>query len=127
MLRAFMRSIPFNQWLGIEVVAAHEDGITISCRMRPEMRNGHGVLHGGGDCDACRRRSRSGVEAAHRTEDGDDDRLESQLLEASSGRDVVGAMYLVRVGRTLITGRVELTDDQGKTIAIAIASYMVID
>ncbi len=46
-MRAFMREIPFNAHLGIEVVAAHEDGMTISLEMRPEMRNGHGVLHGG--------------------------------------------------------------------------------
>lgn len=46
-MRAFMREIPFNHHLGIEVEAAHEDGMTISCQMRPEMRNGRGVLHGG--------------------------------------------------------------------------------
>jgi acyl-coenzyme A thioesterase PaaI-like protein len=34
--------------------------------------------------------------------------------------------YLVRVGKTLITGRVDLKDDDGNLIAIAIASYMIL-
>ena len=43
----FSDAIPFNDHLGIVIEEKHDDGLTISCRMRPEFRNGHGVLHGG--------------------------------------------------------------------------------
>lgn len=33
----------------------------------------------------------------------------------------------MRVGKTLITGRVDLTDAQEKLIAVALATYMVLD
>jgi uncharacterized protein (TIGR00369 family) len=126
-LRAFMRSIPFNQFLGIEVAAAHDDGITISCAMRPEFRNGHGVLHGG--VIATLADVAIGValkpRIAPRTATTID--LKVNYLKPVLDGTLWARCYLVRVGRTLITGRVELTNDQSKLAAIAIATYMVID
>ncbi len=125
--RAFMRSIPFNQWLGIEIAATHDDGITISCAMRPEMRNGHGVLHGG--VIATLADVAVGVALkpliAPRTATTID--LKVSYLKPVVGGTLWARCYLVRVGRTLVTGRVELTDDQSKMVAIAIATYMVLD
>ncbi len=126
-LRAFMRSIPFNQWLGIEVASAHDDGITISCPMRPEMRNGHGVLHGG--VIATLADVAVGValkpRIAPKTATTID--LKVNYLKPVLGGTLWARCYLVRTGKTLITGRVELTDDQGQIVAIAVAAYMVID
>ncbi len=126
-MRAFMREIPFNHHLGIEVVAAHDDGMTISCAMRPEMRNGHGVLHGG--VIATLADVAVGValkpRIAPRTATTID--LKVNYLKPLIEGTVWARCYLVRVGRSLITGRVDVTDDQGKMVAIAIATYMVLD
>ncbi len=125
-MRAFMREIPFNQHLGIEVVAAHDDGMTISCAMRPEMRNGHGVLHGG--VIATLADVAVGValkpRIAPKTATTID--LKVNYLKPVTAGTVWARCYLVRVGRNLITGRVDVTDDEGKMVAIAIASYMVL-
>ena len=37
----------FNQLVGIRLVRIHRDGVTIDCKLRPELMNAHGVLHGG--------------------------------------------------------------------------------
>src|ERR1700674_5342181 len=37
----------FNQYLGVRLVRSHADGITIECRLRKELLNFAGVLHGG--------------------------------------------------------------------------------
>ena len=125
-MQEFMRAIPFNAHLGIEVVAAHEDGMTICCAVRPEMRNGHGVLHGG--VIATLADVAVGValkpRIAPRTATTID--LKVNYMKPVVDGKLWARCYLVRVGKTLITGRVDLTDDQGKMVAIAIASYMVL-
>jgi uncharacterized protein (TIGR00369 family) len=124
--REFMRQIPFNQHLGITVEAAHEDGITIACSMRPEFRNGHGVLHGG--VIATLADVAVGValkpRIAPRTATTID--LKVNYLKPLVDGRLYARCYLVRVGKTLITGRVDLSDDAGNLMAIAIASYMII-
>jgi uncharacterized protein (TIGR00369 family) len=43
----FLKTIPFNELLGLRLLRFHTDGVTIGCTMRPELRNAMGVLHGG--------------------------------------------------------------------------------
>lgn len=38
---------PFSQWLGIEVLTVEPGRVKIRMTVRPEMRNGFGVCHGG--------------------------------------------------------------------------------
>lgn len=121
-----MDTIPFNDHLGIVVEATHPDGITISCEMRPEFRNGHGVLHGG--VIATLADVAVGValrpRIAPKTATTID--LKVNYLKPLLEGKLWARSYLVRVGRTLITGRVDLTDDAGNLVAIAIASYMIL-
>ena len=125
-MRVFMRDIPFNQHLGITVEEAHEDGMTISCVMRPEFRNGHGVLHGG--VIATLADVSVGVALkpwiAPRIATTID--LKVNYLKPVQSGNLWARCYLVRVGRTLITGRVDLYDDHKNTIAIAIVTYMIL-
>lgn len=127
LMNEFMREIPFNKHLGIEVVEAHADGMSIRCEVRPEMRNGHGVLHGG--VIATMADVAVGValkpRIAPRTATTID--LKVNYLRPVTEGGLRARCYLVRVGRSLITGRVDLTDDQGRMVAIAIATYMVLD
>lgn len=38
---------PFSQWLGIEILEVREGYCQLKMRIRPEMLNGFGTLHGG--------------------------------------------------------------------------------
>jgi acyl-CoA thioesterase len=122
----FSDNIPFNDHLGIVLEETHDDGLTVSCPMLPEFRNGHGVLHGGVIATladvavgvAVRRR------IAPKTATTID--LKVNYLKPLVGGKLWARSYLVRTGKTLITGRVDLKDDDGNLIAIAIASYMVL-
>jgi uncharacterized protein (TIGR00369 family) len=125
-LRAFMASIPFNDHLGMQVEEAHDDGITISCELRPEFRNGHAVLHGG--VIATLADVAVGValkpHIAPRVATTID--LKVNYLKPVLQGKLWARCYLVRVGRTLITGRVDLKDDDGNMVAVAIATYMIL-
>src|SRR6059058_619539 len=46
-LRKLVDKMPFNQLLGIRVARLHGDGVTIECKVRDELLNLAGVLHGG--------------------------------------------------------------------------------
>lgn len=122
----FADTIPFNDHLGIAVEEVHEDGITISCQMRPEFRNGHGVLHGG--VTATLADVAVGVALRYRIAPKTATTIDlkvSYLKPLLYGK-LWARCFLVRVGKTLITGRVDLTDDEGNLIAIAMATYMIL-
>src|SRR5207244_1131331 len=38
-LRELLRSIPFNSHLGLRVIRAHSDGVTIGCEVQPQFLN----------------------------------------------------------------------------------------
>ena len=43
----WMKNMPFNSLIGIRPVRGHKDGLTIECKVRKELLNTAGVLHGG--------------------------------------------------------------------------------
>src|SRR3954470_24752516 len=47
LVKSFLTNHAFNHLLGLELVRLHKDGITIQCRLRPELMNTAGTLHGG--------------------------------------------------------------------------------
>jgi len=123
---AFMRAIPFNLHLGIEVIAAHEDGMTISCAMRPEFRNGHGVMHGGVIATVADVAVGVALKPRISPRTATTIDLKVNYLKPLTEGTLWARCYLVRVGKTLITGRVDLTDDGGASIAIALVTYMIL-
>src|SRR5262245_10814708 len=46
-IRTMLAGIPFNSLLGIEISRAHADGVTLRCRIKKELTNSQGALHGG--------------------------------------------------------------------------------
>jgi uncharacterized protein (TIGR00369 family) len=46
-IRDLLTRHAFNHLLGFELVRMHRDGLTIQCRLRPELMNSAGSLHGG--------------------------------------------------------------------------------
>ena len=126
-MREFIQAIPFNRHLGMEVVAAHQDGATISCAIRPELRNSHGVVHGGvvaSVADAAVGVALSHHIAPRRATTID---LKVNYLKPAREGKLWARCYLIRVGKTLITGRVDLKDDKDQLVAIATATYMIVD
>jgi uncharacterized protein (TIGR00369 family) len=123
----FVSAIPFNRYCGMQLDATHDDGVTIGCDIAPDLLNGHGTLHGGltgaiADaalgCGVCwvvqRLSSATTVELKV-----------NYLRPAVSGR-VKARAKLVRVGSTLCTGTVEITDENGQIFAIALGTYMLL-
>jgi uncharacterized protein (TIGR00369 family) len=119
--------IAFNKHLGMRLVRMHPDGITISCAIRPELLNAASVLHGGVTATladvavgiAVVRQLRA-TRAVTTVE------MKVNYLRAVTGRKILARARLVRVGSTLAIGKVDLHDDQGRLVAIALVTYMIL-
>lgn len=119
-----MPATNFNQYLGIRIAHRHRDGITIECRLRKELLNFAGVLHGGvtatladvavGQALA----QRLGRFASTTAE------LKINYLRPILGRKVSARSHLLRVGKTLCVARVDVFDDQENLAAVALVTYM---
>ncbi|HYM12190.1 MAG TPA: PaaI family thioesterase [Bryobacterales bacterium] len=126
-LNALVRTMPFNHSLGIRVVRRHRDGLTIECRVRDDLRNGAGVLHGG--VTATLADVAVGIAL--------NDRFEGRrkittvelkvnyLLPIEAGR-VAARARLIRVGSTVAVGRVDIFDDRKRLAGAALVTYMLL-
>lgn len=120
-----MSATHFNQYLGIRVASRHRDGITIECRMRKELLNFAGVLHGGvtatladvavGQALAKRLGSFGAATTAE---------LKVNYLRPILGRKVTARSHLLQVGKRLCVARVDVFDDQNNLAAVALVTYM---
>jgi uncharacterized protein (TIGR00369 family) len=126
-LRNAAENMPFNKLVGVRIKRRHADGVTIECEMRDELRNTAGVLHGG--VAATMADAAVGIALASHfdgrractTTD-----LKINYLSAVADGKVIARSHLIRVGRKLCVGRVDLTDGDGKLVAVAIVTYMLL-
>ena len=125
-LSEFLNRIPFNAYLGIRLVEIHRNGITIACDLRPELLNNSGTLHGGvtaalADVAVGVALSRLAHEARATTTE-----LKINYLRPVSGGTVNARSHLLKVGKSLAVGRVDLSDGAGRLIGAALVSYMLL-
>jgi uncharacterized protein (TIGR00369 family) len=126
-LRSAAENMPFNKLIGVRVVRRHADGVTIECGTRDDLRNSAGVVHGG--VAATLADAAIGIALASHfdgrrpctTTD-----LKINYLSAVAQGKIIARSHLLRVGKKLCVGRVDITDGQGKLVAVAIVTYMLL-
>ena len=117
----------FNEFLGIEIVGRHEDGITIRIQLRQELLNFGGVVHGGVTASAAD--FAVGVGLMDRFEGKQlvtTTELKINYLLPVTGAWLDARAKFVRVGKTLAVAQVDMADDRGRLVAIALVTYMLL-
>jgi uncharacterized protein (TIGR00369 family) len=117
----------FHHLLGIEITERHQDGVTIECPLRPDLMNGSGVLHGG--VTATVADAAMGMGLIHLLGKGcsiTTVEMKINYLRPVTEGKVVARSYVLRLGKTLATGRVDLFDAQGKPVGVALLTYMLL-
>jgi uncharacterized protein (TIGR00369 family) len=117
----------FNKLIGLRVVRRHSDGVTIECSMRDELKNVAGVMHGG--VMATLADAAVGIALASHfggrrpctTTD-----LKINYLRPIAQGKIVARSHLLRIGKNLCVGRVDMSDAQRKLVAVAIVTYMLL-
>jgi len=126
--RSLIGRIPFNNILGVDISRFHADGVTLRCRIRKELLNSHGALHGG--VTASLADVAVGV-AIHRHCEGTRPISTVELkvnyfLPVREGT-LFARARLLRVGSTLCVGQVDLTNGRGMAVGTAIVTYIFLD
>ena len=113
--------------LGFRVVASHRDGVTLECRVRRDLLNYGGVVHGGVTA------SLADVAVGHALSLHFKERrpattteMKINFLRPVAAGTIRARARLLRVGRTLCVGRVDLFDSRRRLIAAALVTYMLL-
>ena len=117
----------FEKLIKLRVVARHEDGVTVSIPLRAELMNSAGVLHGG--VIATLADEAVGMAVSNHTKGKRQittTELKVNYLLPVTGKRLSARCYLVRTGRHLCVGRVDLFDSTKRLVAIATATYMLL-
>ncbi len=128
LVSAAIEKIPFNRVLGVALSRLHADGITLRCKVRKDLLNSHGALHGGVAASladvavgvAISRHCR-GTRPISTVE------LKVNYLRPVREGTLFARARLLRIGATLCVGRVDLTDSRAKAVGTAIATYIFLD
>lgn len=126
--REFLNWHAFNHLLGLELVRVHRDGLTIQCRVRPELLNSAGVLHGGVTASLADAAVGSALQHHFRGKR----RFTTIEMKINYFRPVAEGRLrarsrLVRIGSKICVGQVDLSDEHRRSVGLAIVTYMLLD
>src|SRR5450759_1506556 len=126
--RAFLARHGFNQMIGFELVRVHRDGLTIQCRVRSELLNRAGAVHGGVTATLVD----AAVGSALHHHFGGTRSFTTVELKVNYFRPVtegrlLARSRLVRIGSKICVGQVDLSDERRRRVGLAIVTYMLLD
>ncbi len=119
----------FTDFLGMRVAERHEDGVTVECRLKRFYFNPDGSLHGGLIATIADEAVWFAIEAAREsTPRATTVELKVNYLRAiRQTRTLRARAKMVKSGRTLCVGTVEMSDERGVLCAIATVTYMILE
>jgi len=127
-VRDLLTKVPFNMLVGMRLHHVHRDGITLQCTLRRDLRNSTGAVHGGVTATL----ADAAVGIAIQRHFGGKRPITTVELKINYFRPVTAGRifarsHLLRIGSTLCTGSVDLTNEHARPIGIAIVTYMFLD
>ena len=128
LIRDVMERIPFNQVLGVKLSRLHTNGVSLRCKVRKELLNSQGALHGGVAASLADvavgvaiNRHCGGTRPVSTVE------LKVNYLRPVREGTLFARAHLLRVGATLCVGRVDLTDSRANAVGTALVTYIFLD
>lgn len=118
----------YTEFLKLSVAEEHDDGVTIECPLEPFYFNPDGTLHGGLIATIADEAVWYALErATGRTRHSTTVELKVNYLRGVVDTAVLRARTrLLKTGRTLVMGAVELSDERGTLCAYATVTYMLL-
>ena len=126
-LKERIRTSPFHQWAGMDLVSVGDGRAEVSMRLEPQHFNPQGIVHGGiiaavADTSiglALRSMLKPGF--THRTA-----QLNVHFVAKGEGTRIVGRGRSVHLGRQMGYGEAEVVDPGGRLLARASATFIVL-
>ena len=117
----------FNEYIGIRVLERHDDGVTVECPIRDELMNRAGAVHGGVAATV----ADSAMEIAlwrHLERKYNIATIEMKInyLRPIATGTIVARAHLIKTGKRVCVGRVDIFDGEKNAIAVALLSYAIL-
>ena len=122
-----VRSSPFNEWAGMELVSVGDGRAELGMDLKPHHFNPQGIVHGGiitavaDSSIGLALRSRLPAGLTHRTA-----QLNVHFLAKGEGNRLVGRGRAVHTGQRMGYGEGEVLDGEGRLLARASATFIVL-
>ena len=119
-----VKSTPYLKLLGIELVEIEPEKVVMQLEMREELRQPHGLLHGGATASLIDTAMAFAV-ITRLTEDEKASTVDLtvQYLRPHTDGKIVCAAKVLRAGKRLLFVSAEVVNEQGKLIATALSTY----
>jgi acyl-CoA thioesterase len=117
----------FHELLALRLVEDHDDGVTVELPLRDEFSNSDGYLHGG--VTAALIDGSLGVAIQRRYGDerrGTTTEMKVNYLRPARRGILTARARIIKAGRTLVVGEVNVYDQDRRHIAIGLLTYMLI-
>lgn len=122
--REGFEKVPFVRLLGIEMVDISYGEAVLKLKMRDEMRQPHGVLHGGATASIIDTAMAFAViTCLEKDEKATTVDLTVHYLRPVSDGEIVCTAKVVRAGRRILTVSAECANEEGKLTATALSTY----
>lgn len=122
---ASMRNNPFAALIGMELVDLKPEEATIKIEMRDELRQPHGILHGGVTATLIdTAMAYAVITCLTETEKASTVDLTVHYLRPHAQGTILCTAKIVRAGKRILTVSAEVLNEQGKQIATALSTYM---
>jgi acyl-CoA thioesterase len=119
-----MRKNPFAALIGMELVDLKPEEATIKIEMRDELRQPHGILHGGVTATLIdTAMAYAVITCLAETEKASTVDLTVHYLRTHAHGAILCTAKIVRAGKRILTVSAEVTNEQGKQIATALSTY----
>lgn len=122
--QAVFPHIPYIKLLGIELIGMKKGEAVLRLEMRNELRQPHGVLHGGATASVIDTATAFAViSVLAPDEKATTVDLTVHYLRPVFTGAIVCTAKIVRAGKRLLTVSAEVVNDEGKLIATALSTY----
>jgi uncharacterized protein (TIGR00369 family) len=120
-----LRQAPFPRLLGLELVDLKFGEAVLKLKMRDDLRQPYGLLHGGATASLIDTATAfaliSGQEKQEQSTTVD---LTVHYLRPHTTGEIVCTARIVRAGRRISTVSAEVVNEEGKLIATALSTYL---
>jgi acyl-CoA thioesterase len=126
-VQQFVDTLPFNSLVGIRCTGVYRDGVRLECRMRDDLKNALGTMHGG--VYATLADAAVGISiVTHFEFKRKCTTVEMKLnffLPVTDGK-LTARGRLLRVGTSLVVGSVELHNSKKQLAGAALATFKLL-
>jgi uncharacterized protein (TIGR00369 family) len=118
------REVPYIKLLGMELLELKTGEAVLHLQMRDELRQPHGILHGGATASVIDTATAFAVVSVlEKDEKASTVDLTIHYLRPVSEGGITCTAKIVRAGRRLLTVAADVVNDEGKLIATALSTY----